>query len=102
MSKADRNRQTARAKIARMQALEAQRRRRRNWIAGIGAAVLVILTVTGIDLVVTSSSTPATARGRHPGHREGRHAERKLAALSHWAPSSQHPLPARPDPKASP
>ena len=39
MSKADRNRQTARAKIARMQAAGAQRRRHRNWIAGIGAAV---------------------------------------------------------------
>ena len=74
MSKADRNGQTARAKIARMQALEAQRRRRRNWIAGIGAAVLVILTITGITLAVTNSGGPATARGGTP--------ELKLAALS--------------------
>jgi hypothetical protein len=74
VSKADRNGQTARAKIARMQVLEAQRRRRRNWIAGIGAAVLVILTITGITLAVTNSGGPATARGGTP--------ELKLAALS--------------------
>ena len=75
MSKADRNRQTARAKIARMQAAGAQRRRHRNWIAGIGAAVLVILAITGITLAVTSgSSAPATAKGGTP--------ELKLAALS--------------------
>ena len=94
MTKADRNRQTARAKIARMQALETQRRRRRNWIAGIGAAVLVILTSTGITLAVTSSGTPATARGGTP--------ELKLAALSTLGTLQPAPAPGLSGPEGVP
>ncbi len=75
MSKADRNKQAARAKIARMQAQDAQRRRRRAWITGTGAAVLVILAITVITLAITSSGgAPATAKGGTPNPR--------LAALS--------------------
>jgi hypothetical protein len=61
VSKASRDRQTAaRAKIARMKALEAQRRRRRNWIAGIGAAVLVIIAIVAIILAVMSTGGGST------------------------------------------
>ena len=95
MSKADRNRQTARAKIARMQAAGAQRRRHRNWIAGIGAAVLVILAITGITLAVTSgSSAPATAKGGTP--------ELKLAALSTLGTLQPAPAPGPSGPEGVP
>lgn len=62
MSKGDRNRQKAREKIAQMRALEARRRRRRHWLAGIGAGLVVIAAAAGITLAVTGSgggSTPA-------------------------------------------
>jgi hypothetical protein len=55
VSKASRDRQTARAKIAQMQAQEARRIRRRNWIAAIGAGVLVIIVVAGVTLAVIRS-----------------------------------------------
>jgi hypothetical protein len=74
VSKADRNRQAARAKIAQMKALEAQRRRRRTMIAGIGAAVLAVAAVTAIILAVTRTSSSSPAAGSAPGL--------KLAALS--------------------
>jgi hypothetical protein len=63
--KASRNRQAAaQAKIAQMRALEARRKRRRNWMAGIGAAVVVIIAAVGITLAVTgnSGSTGGTAK----------------------------------------
>jgi len=54
--KASRNRQAAaQAKIAQMRALEARRRRRRNWMAGIGAAVVVIAAAVGITLAVAGN-----------------------------------------------
>src|SRR6266513_1908481 len=39
-----------------MRALEARRRRRRSWVAGIGAAVVVIAAAVGITLAVAGSS----------------------------------------------
>lgn len=61
MSKANRNRQDARAKIAQMRAMEARRRRRTWWLAGIGAAALVIIAAVAITLAVTSGGNGASA-----------------------------------------
>jgi hypothetical protein len=73
VSKANRNRESARAKIARMQALEAQRRRRRNLMAAIGGAVLVIAAAVIVVLVVNGKSNQSNPP---PGPRPS------LAALS--------------------
>jgi hypothetical protein len=65
----------ARARVAEMRAQEAKRKRRRNWLAGIGAGVVVILVAVGVTLAVTlggGSSSP-TAGGTP---------QLKLAALS--------------------
>ncbi len=59
MSKGGRNRQKAREKIAQMRALEAQRRRRRTWMTGIGAAVVVAVAAVAITLVATRNSGAA-------------------------------------------
>jgi hypothetical protein len=54
---------------------EAARKRRRNWLAGIGAAVVVIIAAVAITLAVTSNSgSPASAAGGTP--------KLKLASLS--------------------
>ncbi|HXP18503.1 MAG TPA: hypothetical protein VN840_02545 [Streptosporangiaceae bacterium] len=71
MAKASRNRESARAKIARMQALETQRARRRNLITWIGAGVLAVIAAVAIVLAVTGS------KGTAPGG-----PKLKLAALS--------------------
>ena len=61
MSKSSRDRQQrAREKIARIRAEEARRRRRRQWLAWAGAAIVVIGAAVGITLGVTGGSpTPA-------------------------------------------
>jgi hypothetical protein len=65
----------ARARVAEMRAREAARKRRRNWLAGIGAAVVVIIAAVAITLAVTSNSGgPASATGGTP--------KLKLASLS--------------------
>jgi hypothetical protein len=74
VSKGDRNRQKARQKIAQMRALEARRRRRRNWMTGIGAAAVVIIAAVGITLAVAHSGSPGAAAGGTP--------KLKLTALS--------------------
>ncbi len=79
MSKANRTRQQARARIAEMRAAEARRKRRRNWLTGIGAAVVLIAAAVGIGLAVAgrgggSGSGPGTADGGKP--------QLKLASLS--------------------
>jgi hypothetical protein len=74
MSKGSRNRQQARAKIAQMRAKEARHRRRRNWMAGIGAAAVVIAAAAGITLAATSGGGPGAAAGGAP--------KLKLASLS--------------------
>jgi hypothetical protein len=50
-----RNRQQAREKITQMRALEARRRRRRSWVAGIGGAVVAIAVAVGITLAAAGS-----------------------------------------------
>ena len=51
----------ARARVAEMRAQEARRRRRRNWLAGLGAGVVVILVAVGITLAVTlGGGSPAS------------------------------------------
>ncbi len=65
----------ARARVAEMRAREAARKRRRNWLAGIGAAVVVIIAAVAITLAVTShGGSPASAAGGTP--------KLKLASLS--------------------
>ena len=60
MSKNSRDRQQrAREKIARLRAEEAQRKRRRLWLVGGAAAVLVIAAVVGITLALTGGSPKA-------------------------------------------
>ena len=57
MSKSSRDRQQrAREKIARIRAEEARRRRRRQWLAWAGAAIVVIGAAVGITLGVTGGS----------------------------------------------
>ena len=61
------NQAAARAKVAEMRAQEAARKRRRNWLAGIGAAVVVIIAAVAITLAVTSNSgKPASTAGGTP------------------------------------
>jgi hypothetical protein len=59
------NQAAARAKVAEMRAREAARKRRRNWLVGIGAAVVVIIAAVAITLAVTSNSgkSSSTAGG---------------------------------------
>lgn len=65
----------ARARVAEMRAQEAKRKRRRNWLAGLGAAVAVILVAVGITLAVTlGGGNSANTAGGTP--------QLKLAALS--------------------
>jgi hypothetical protein len=60
VSKNSRDRQQrAREKIARLRAEEAQRKRRRLWLIGGAAAVLVIAAVVGITLALTGGSPKA-------------------------------------------
>lgn len=67
MSKANRGRQQARAKVAQMRAAEARRKRRRNWLVGIGAAVVLIAAAAGIGLAVSGGgSGPGTVTGGSP------------------------------------
>jgi hypothetical protein len=63
VSKANRTRQQAREKVARMRAAEARRKRRRNWMIGVGAAVVLIAAVVGIVLAVTGGGPGASAGG---------------------------------------
>ena len=76
MSKANRGRQQARAKVAQMRAAEARRRRRRNWLIGIGAAVVLVIAAVGIGLAVIGggSAGPSAGGGGTP--------QLKLASLS--------------------
>jgi hypothetical protein len=75
VSKGARNRQQARAKIAKMRALEARRRRRRSWTTGAGAAVVVIAAAAGITLAVISG-------GGNPSPGAGSTPQLKLASLA--------------------
>ena len=93
MSKASRNRQSAREKVARMQAADAQRKRRRRWIAGIGGATVIIATAA-VTLAVTSAG----------GHRAGAGgtAKLKLTAVSTLGKLAPAPSPGPPGPEGVP
>ena len=92
MSKASRNRSKASEKIAQQRAQEARRRRRRLWLAGTGAVVVVAAAVVGITLAV-GGSTPQ-AGGSTPQH--------KLAALSTLGTLSPAPPPGPTGPEGVP
>jgi hypothetical protein len=70
---ASRNRPKASERIAQQRALEARRRRRNRWLAGIAAVAVVAAAAAGITLAVTGSS-PHGAGGGSP--------HLKLASLS--------------------
>jgi len=61
VSKASRNRENARQRIARERAEQARRRKQRMWAAIGGGVVVVAAAAVGITLAVTGGSTPATA-----------------------------------------
>jgi hypothetical protein len=86
---------SARARVAEMRAREAARKRRRNWLAGIGAAVVVIIAAVAITLAVTSNNgSPASAAGGVP--------KLKLASLSTLGTLKPLPSPGRGGPEAVP
>jgi hypothetical protein len=95
VSKGDRNRQQAREKVAQMRALEARRRRRRNWMAGIGVAAVVIVAAVGITLAVTRSGGGSDAAA-------GGTPQLKLAALSTLGKLKPAPLPGPSGPEGVP
>jgi hypothetical protein len=85
----------ARARVAEMRAREAARKRRRNWLAGIGSAVVVIIAAVAITLAVTSNSgSPASATGGTP--------KLKLASLSTLGTLQPVPSPGPNGPEAVP
>jgi hypothetical protein len=85
----------ARARVAEMRAREAARKRRRNWLVGIGAAVVVIIAAVAITLAVTSNSgSPASATGGAP--------KLKLASLSTLGTLKPMPSPGPNGPEAVP
>jgi hypothetical protein len=53
----NKRRESARERLARVQAEQARRRRRRIWLAAAGAAVIVIGAAVGITLAVTGGSS---------------------------------------------
>lgn len=78
MSKAGRNRDIARAKIAQQRAEEARRAKRRNLLVGLGAVGLAIIVAVVVVIAATSGGN-ASAGGK-PG--TGGKPALKLAALS--------------------
>jgi hypothetical protein len=72
VSKSSRNRSNARERVVRMRALEAQRGRRRRWLAGTGAVIVAAAAAVGITLAVAGG--PHSASPGSPGI--------KLASLS--------------------
>jgi hypothetical protein len=85
----------ARARVAEMRAQEAKRRRRRNWLVGIGAAAVVILVAVGITLAVTlGGSTASSTAGGTP--------KLKLASLSTLGTLQAAPAPGPVGPEGVP
>jgi len=71
VSKANRNRDIARAKVAEMRAREARRARQRRLYTAIGAAVLAIAAAAGITLAVISGKGGSRATASHPALKLG-------------------------------
>jgi hypothetical protein len=93
VSKAGRNRDIARAKIAQMKAAEARRARRRNLIVGGAAAAVVIIVAVVIAVAATGGRTTTTA-GSQP--------RLKLAALSSLGTLKAAPAPGATGPEGVP
>ena len=83
MSKASRNRDIARARVAEMRAREARQARQRRLFMGIGAAVLAIAAAVGIALAVASGG------GKPAGHSSA--PKLKLGPLSALGPLKPAP-----------
>jgi hypothetical protein len=77
-----------------MRAQEAKRRRRRNWLVGIGAAAVVILAVVGITLAVTLGGNSTATAGGTP--------KLKLASLSTLGTLQTAPAPGPAGPEGVP
>jgi len=92
VSKAERNRQRARERIAQARALEAQRKRRRTWMTWIGVTAAAAITVAAIVLVATRSS----------GGTSGGKPELKLASLSTLGTLKPAPAPGPAGPEGVP
>jgi hypothetical protein len=71
VSKASRNRDIARAKVAAMREREARQARQRRIYIAIGAGVLAIVAVVGIVLAIATSSNSAGTKGSHPALKLG-------------------------------
>jgi hypothetical protein len=95
VSKGDRNRQKTREKVAQMRALEARRIRRRNWMAGIGVAAVVIIAAVGITLAVARSGGGSDAAA-------GGTPKLKLTTLSTLGKLKLAPVPGPPGPEGVP
>jgi hypothetical protein len=66
VSKASRNRDIARAKVAEMRAREARQARQRRLFMGIGAAVVVVAVVVGIAVAVANGGGKPTTHSNTP------------------------------------
>ena len=77
------------------------RKRRRNWLAGIGSAVVVIMAAVAITLAVTSNGgSPASAARRDTETQAGlaqhaRHAEAEASPAQRRGPCTARPRPLR-------
>ena len=81
MSKASKNRDAARARVAEMRAQEARRARQRKLVTAIGAGVLAIAAAVGIALAVASGGgKPGPSGG--PSASSGSKPQLKLGPLS--------------------
>ncbi len=100
MSKGSRQSEQARAKIARMRAEEARRRRRRLWIGGIVAAVLLIGAVVGLSLAVGAGGASSGASGGGGSHDGTPYL--RLASLSTLGPLQPAPPPGPGGPEGVP
>jgi hypothetical protein len=63
VSKASRNREAAKAKLAQIRAEQARRRRRRVWAGAVAGAVAVVAAAVGISLAVVNSGGQSAGGG---------------------------------------
>jgi hypothetical protein len=88
VSKASRNRDIARAKVAEMRAREARKARQRRLFTWIGAAVLAIAAAVGIAVAVATGGKPGTTQHASAPHL-------KLGPLSTLGALQQAPSPGK-------
>jgi hypothetical protein len=95
VSKGNRNRSKAAAKIAEMRAAEARHKRRQRWLIGAGAVVVVAAVAVGITLAVSGGGSPAATGG-------GSTPRLKLASLSTLGTLQPAPSPGSTGPEGAP